>query len=56
MLFNNVTIRLVGSDDLSEAGEHRALTDIAACLRASFCTVGASGWLAMQSGTGDSPY
>jgi NADPH:quinone reductase len=34
LLFDNVTIRLIGSDDLSEAEERLAVTDIAACLEA----------------------
>jgi NADPH2:quinone reductase len=34
MLFKNVTIRLVGSDDLPEKAERRAGEDIAACLEA----------------------
>ena len=34
LLFKNVTIRLVGSDDLPEDAERRAVEDIAACLEA----------------------
>ena len=34
LLFTNVTIRLVGSDDLSAAEERQAVADIAACLEA----------------------
>ena len=34
LLFKNVTIRLVGSDDLPEGAERRAVEDIAACLEA----------------------
>jgi NADPH2:quinone reductase len=34
LLFKNVTIRLVGSDDLPEEAERRAVEDIAACLEA----------------------
>jgi NADPH2:quinone reductase len=34
LLFKNVTIRLVGSDDLPEVAERRAVEDIAACLEA----------------------
>jgi NADPH2:quinone reductase len=34
LLFNNVAVRLVGSDDLTEAEEHQAVTDITACLAA----------------------
>jgi NADPH2:quinone reductase len=34
LLFNNVTIRLIGSDNLSEAEERQAVTDITACLEA----------------------
>jgi NADPH:quinone reductase len=34
LLFENITIRLVGSDDLPEEAERRAVEDIAACLEA----------------------
>jgi NADPH2:quinone reductase len=34
LLFNNVTIRLIGSDNLSEAEQRQAITDIEACLDA----------------------
>jgi NADPH:quinone reductase len=34
LLFKNVTIRLVGSDDLPEVAERRAVEDIAVCLEA----------------------
>jgi NADPH2:quinone reductase len=34
LLFKNITIRLVGSDDLPEDAERRAVEDIAACLEA----------------------
>lgn len=33
-MFKNITIRLVGSDDLPEDAERRAVEDIAACLEA----------------------
>ena len=34
LLFKNATIRLVGSDDLPEDAERRAVEDIASCLEA----------------------
>ena len=34
LLFKNVTIRLVGSDDLPEEANHKAAVDITACLEA----------------------
>ena len=34
LLFKNVTIRLVGSDDLTEEANGQAVADITACLRA----------------------
>ena len=34
LLFKNVTIRLVGSDDLPEEAERRAVEEIASCLEA----------------------
>ena len=33
LLFKNATIRLVGSDDLPEKAERRAVVDITACLK-----------------------
>ncbi len=35
LLFNNVTIRLLGSDDFPEAAKQQAVTDITSCLEAS---------------------
>jgi len=34
LLFKNITIKLVGSDDLPEDAERRAVEDIASCLEA----------------------
>ena len=43
LLFKNATIRLVGSDDLPEDAERRAVEDIAACLEAGASTRVSSG-------------